>query len=99
MGGTGAVTPSSSGVTGTGIAPTDGTRSTVRRVRRTSSPAPGTERVTLGRTAATTRTAAPMARTRRTASSASRGTSTARYGDQRPECEAASEMKRVDSVL
>lgn len=78
MGGTGAVTQSSSAATVTGTVPTVGTSSTVRPVRKTSSPVPGTEPVTRDQTAATTRTAAPMAPMRRTASSASRETSTAR---------------------
>lgn len=79
MGGTGAVTPSSSAVMGTGTVPTVGTSRTVLRVRRMSSPVPETEPVTLDRTAATTRIAAPMVLMRRTASSASLETSTARY--------------------
>ncbi len=66
MGGTGAVTLSSSAVTGTGTAPTVGTSSIALHVRRTSFPVPETEPVTLDRTAVTTRTAAPTVRLRTT---------------------------------
>lgn len=82
MGGTGAVTLSSSAAMGTGTAPMVGTSSTAPRVRRTSSPVPETEPVTLDRTAAITRTAAPMVLMRRTVSSANQETFTARYNAQ-----------------
>lgn len=82
VGGTGAVTRSSSAVTVTGTVPMVGTSSTVPPVRWTSSPVQGTEPVTPAPTAATTRTAAPMVPTRRTVSSVSPETSTARYRDR-----------------
>ena len=76
--GTGAVTLSSSAVMVTGTVPTVGTNLTVLHVRKTSSPVPEMERVTLDQIVATTRTVAQTVRMKRIASSASLGTSTAR---------------------